>query len=385
MDSFIITLIKKRKMSKTFLAISALIGTIIGAGFLGIPYVVMKSGFSIGLFHLIFLAIVLGIIMLYLGEIVLRTKTNHQLPCYAEKYLGKPGKKLMLAAFTFGIYSAIIAYLIAEGESFSFIFTNSIQYQFIFGIAFWIVLSALSYFGLKALEEADSLGFIIIIILVISIIALKISKIDTSNLTYSNPINFFTPFGVILFAYLGFSVVPEMKRIFGKENNLMKKSIICAQIIAFAIYVIFTIVVLGFAGANTPQLSTLALGKPFILLGMITMFTSYITLSIVLIDTFRFDFHLSKAKSWLITIIIPLIAFIILELTNNASFTTILSVGGVISGGLTAILILFMVKNAKKFGNRTPEYEIPYSKILTWFLILVFIIGAILEIINVIK
>ena len=372
-------------MAKTFLAVSALIGTMVGAGFLGIPYVVMQSGFPIGLLHLVLLALILGITLLYLGEISLRTKTNHQLPGYAEKYLGKPGKIIMFGAFAFGIFAAILAYLIAEGESLSFLFHGSTQYQLIYGLAFWFVLSILSYFGLKALEEADSLGFIILIILVISIVALKISKIDISNLTYSNHSMFFTPFGVILFAYLGFSVIPEINRILGKDKNLMKKSIIYSQSIVFFLYTLFTIVVLGFAGENTPPLTTIALGKAFVFLGMITMFTSYITLSVVMIDTFRFDFNLSKKKSWLITILIPLLLFLILELTNNASFTTVLGIGGVISGGLTAILILFMIKNAKIYGDRTPEYKIPYSKILTWILSIIFIVGAIIEISNVIK
>jgi len=72
-------------------------------------------------------------------------------------------------------------------------------------------------------------------------------------------------------------------------------------------------------------------------------------------------------------------------LANKAEFTKVLSVGGVLSGGLAAILIFFMVKNAKKFGDRTPEYQIPYSKILTWLLVIIFILAAIFEIINIIK
>jgi amino acid permease len=53
-------------MNKTFIALCTLIGSAIGAGVLGIPYVIMRSGFSIGLFHLIFIAIIMTITMLYL-------------------------------------------------------------------------------------------------------------------------------------------------------------------------------------------------------------------------------------------------------------------------------------------------------------------------------
>ena len=98
------------KEERTFVAISALIGTIIGAGFLGIPFVVMQSGFKIGLIHLVFIASIVALITLYLGEIALRTKTNHHLTGYAEKYLGKAGKNLMFFAVAFGVYSALQEY-----------------------------------------------------------------------------------------------------------------------------------------------------------------------------------------------------------------------------------------------------------------------------------
>src|SRR3989338_6366946 len=116
-------------MSKTYQAISILDGTIIGAGVLGIPYVVMQSGFGIGLINIFLIAFVMTIILLYLGEIGLRTKADHHLTGYANLYLGKKGKILMFIAFVFGIYSALLAYLIGEGESFSQLIFSSPQYS----------------------------------------------------------------------------------------------------------------------------------------------------------------------------------------------------------------------------------------------------------------
>jgi heme/copper-type cytochrome/quinol oxidase subunit 2 len=100
-----------------------------------------------------------------------------------------------------------------------------------------------------------------------------------------------------------------------------------------------------------------------------------------MIDTLRFDFNLNKKRAWFYTVSLPLILFIFLEILDIASFTSVLGIGGVISGGLTAILILFMVGNAKRKGDRLPEYSIPYSRVLTYTLIAIFIIGAILQII----
>jgi len=369
-------------MSKTFIAVSALIGTIVGAGFLGIPFVAMKSGFGITLLLLNIIAVAIMILMLYLGEIVLRTKSNHQLTGYAEKYLGKKGKIWMSIAVTFGIYSAIVAYLIGEGNSLSYLFFGTTQYSLQFGIGFWLIMSVISYFGLKALEEGESIGIMLLFILIISVSVISFNKIDAINLTYNNPQNLFVPFGVILFAFLGFSIIPEIGRIIGKDKILMKRSIITAYVIAFIVYVLFTFIVLGSQGQNTPQIATLTLGKPFILLGIVTMFMAYLALSVALMDNFKFDLKKNKLKAWLCTILAPLIIFIILNIIGKVEFTKVLGIGGVISGTITAILILLMVKKAKLHGDRKPEYEIPYSKIIGSVIMSIFILGTIFEILH---
>jgi len=98
-------------------AISILVGTIIGAGILGIPYVVAQAGFLTGMVVLVVLSVAVILINLLLGEIVLSTQGNHQLTGYAEKYFGKIGKYLMFGSVVFGFYGALLAYIIGEGEA----------------------------------------------------------------------------------------------------------------------------------------------------------------------------------------------------------------------------------------------------------------------------
>ena len=80
----------------TFRATALLCGTIIGAGVLGIPYVISKVGFIPGFFIILLIGLAMLMLNLLLGEVILRTPGNHQLPGYAERYLGKTGKKLMM-------------------------------------------------------------------------------------------------------------------------------------------------------------------------------------------------------------------------------------------------------------------------------------------------
>ena len=154
---------------KLLTAVSIFVGTVIGAGILGIPYVVSQSGFLIGGAWIIVLGLVILITNLYLGEIALRTKKDHQLPGYAEKYLGKKGKKIMLSASLIGFYAALVAYLVGEGESFSVLFFGHIDYAIYCGIVFWLVLTYFVYHGYDSLKKGEKWGVLAVIFLIILI------------------------------------------------------------------------------------------------------------------------------------------------------------------------------------------------------------------------
>ncbi len=97
---------------KTFRAMATLVGTVIGAGIFGIPYVIAKIGFLPGIFYLLILSALVLILNLIYGEIILRTHGDHQLTGYGEIYLGKRGKFLATLAIFTAAYGALLAYLI---------------------------------------------------------------------------------------------------------------------------------------------------------------------------------------------------------------------------------------------------------------------------------
>ena len=77
----------------------------------------------------------------------------------------------------------------------------------------------------------------------------------------------------------------------------------------------------------------------------------------------------------LILILVILTVFVIV-LTGIATFVKALEISGVISGGLTGVLIVLMTLKAKKLGNRKPEYVVPINWFIALFLIAVFVSGA---------
>jgi len=367
-------------MNKKFWSTAfTLSGSIIGAGILGLPYVFAKSGFIIGLSWLIFLGLILILVNLYIGEVTLRTKGTHQLQGYAQKYLGKTGSKIMFFAVLFGIYSALLAYLIGEGQSLSQIITGTTNYALIFGIAFWLILTVLLREGLRGLRKIETWGVLAIIAIVVGIFIWFVPSIQMPQLTEINPSQVFVPIGVVMFALLGFTAIPELRREIEGEEKQLKKAIIIGATIPIILYIIFSLTVVGVLGKNVEEVATLSLGPAALILGIFTMFSSFFVHSFILRDFFRYDLRMSKKTIFFWVSLFPLLLYLIVIFFSIAGFVKVLAIGGVISGGATGILILLINYKAKKQGNRKSEFSIPINKFIIAILALIFLLGIITQ------
>ncbi|MEM2933100.1 MAG: aromatic amino acid transport family protein [Candidatus Pacearchaeota archaeon] len=368
---------REEKKGKLFAAIATLTGTAVGAGFLGIPYVVAKSGFLIGLIQMIVLALIIMLVNLYLGEVILRTKETHQLPGYALKYLGKGARAIMVFSMLFGIYAAMIAYFIGEGQVLSFIFTGTLNYSLVFSFAFFVVMALLIYFGIEALEKGETFGMITVLSIIIILTIIFLPKVSLSNLAHvsKDPVEWFLPYGVILFSFLSFSALPEVKQEIKNNEKIFKKAIIVGALIPLLTYALFTFAVVGFAGKATPEIATIALGKIPSLLAVFTMFTACFALGNALRDMYELDLKIKHFYSWLLAVIVPFVMFVIIYFFKLATFIIVLEWSGAVSGGLTGILALLMLLKAKRSGNRSPEYNVPINWVIAIILILVFVAG----------
>jgi len=372
----------------SFGAIATLVGCIIGAGILGIPYVVAKAGFITGLIDIVLIGIVMTIMHLYLGEVVLRTKGNHQLVGYAEKYLGRAGKNLMWFAMVFVIYGALVAYTIKEGDFLNALFNTYFGGNpFTYSLIFLGLMAFLVYFELNVLEKSEMLMVSILLGVIFLIGIFALPHINTNNLTSFNPGSFFLPYGVILFAFLGIVSIPEMKEELTKNKAYLKKAIIIGCSIPLIVYILFAFVVVGVTGINTTDGAILGLGNAIgyemlvfgTLFGIITMMSSFLILAFSLKEMFEYDYKIDKFSSWFLTCSVPLVIFLL----GVKSFVRTIGVAGSVSGGLMGILIALMHIKAKKLGNRKPEYSIKKSNIITWLLILLFVFGIVYELLNV--
>ena len=368
-----------------FGAISTLIGLTIGAGILGIPFVIAKAGFLTGIVNIIILGILILILNLYMGEVSLRTKGIHQLTGYAKIYLNSIGNFLMTSSFIIFTHGALIAYIIKTGEFLSALLSPILGgTPIIYSILFTTIAFIIVYEGIKIVERSE-LYMVLSIIIIITLIAIfTIPYIETNNLTGFSAKNLFIPYGVVFFAFLATPAIPEMNEELKNNKKYLKKAIIIGSIIPIFVYLLFAMIVVGISGVNTTDGAILGLAsilgsKILVLgtmLGILTMTTSFIAIAFALTEMYRFDYKLKNQTPSMFVCFIPLtIALIIMNSNIKNAFFKILDITGSIGGSLTGILIIWMWWKAKTLGKRKPEYTINKKNILSPIIMLMLILG----------
>ena len=341
---------------------SIIIGTIIGAGILGLPFAFMKAGFLTGLLVLIIISLCVIVLALFLGEVTLRTKKNYQLSGYTGIYLGKSIKNIQAILLLFGMYSALLAYTIGQGEILYNLFGGS---KFIWSMAAYVVLGFLVIKGLDLIKRIEFIIGLLILGFIFVLAVLAKPHINLDYWTSFSLAKFFIPYGAILFACSGLVSIPEAKEIISanQAEKSLRAVILIGNIVPVLIYISFAALVIAVTGPATTEIATIGLtsviGPTALIIGslfsIIAMSSSFMTLGTAIKTTFQYDYKLKPLLAIILTLSIPLLAFI-LGLRN---FFGIVSVSGALSIGLTGLISIWVFWQARKKGQRKPEYTVP--------------------------
>jgi amino acid permease len=373
-------------IDKSFLSASLLVGTIIGAGIFGVPYVVAKAGLIPCLFYFFVLGGVSFLTHLFMGEIVLRTEENHRMSGYAKKYLGGLGSSIMSFSVVLGTILSLIAFIILGGQFlkifFNFCFPLIYVNSFRLSILFAVVLLPLLFKGIKNVAKAEFFSNILFGLIIILILFFSFPNIDLNNFQLFDSSNVLLPYGVILFSLTGWCAVPEMVEVLksNEDKKKLKKSIIISISSAIVIYFIFILAVVGVSGSTTTEETFTGLlphlDSKIILLGVIagiiTLADSFLILSINLKNTLIYDYNFSRFFSLLVSWFLPVFLFF----CGMRHFIDVIGVAGTLIGAIEGIAIIVIFKKAKISGNRKPEYSINISRFSELALISIFILGA---------
>lgn len=369
-------------------AVGAMIGGVIGVGIFGIPYTFAQSGFVLGAIELFVIAFLILVLLLMLSEVAIQTPGKHRLIGYMRVYLGKKWAFVMLWAFAISLWGAMIAYLIIGGgflhTLFSPIFGGD---RFIYQILIILPIAFLTAHGVRYIAKVELyiIGALLFLFGFITLAA--IPYIDLSNLTTVSYDQFFLPYGVLIFAFGGLGMVPEIKDILGKKQEWrLAHAVIAGHLIIAAIYLFFSLAVLGVTGSMTTESAfdglIPVLGPVFAIvgsfLGALTIISIFSLLSIQLQDTFQFDYGMKKLTAWLFVLSVPLILFLL----GVREFIELIGFMGSIFGGLTAISVILMYQKMRKSPICRMHRCINIPQSISFLLMALFVLGIIWTIID---
>jgi len=368
-------------------AVAVLIGTVVGAGAFGLPFVMAQSGWNLGLLYLIILTGVVTLIHLAYGEIILRTRQEHRLAGYAAKYFGQRAKIFTTLIVLVEYYGALLAYIILGGEFLRIIFG-----RFLGGspdawvLIFFILAAAAVGSGLKFVSGSELIMTLALVAVVVVLTVKGWPMIDYQHFVLINWSNWLLPYGVVLFALSGSVAVPEMRQVLKGQEKKLKTAIFCGSLISAIIYLGFAWAIVGVSGKQTSEDAILGL-VPYLgnwvvqigaVFGALVVFTSFIVLGLNLKNTYRNDYHLNSVWSFTLTCAVPLLAYWL----GIKSFILVIGFVGAVAAGLDGITTILIYLKAKQWGDRQPEYSLSNAKFLSGFLIFIFSFGLVAVLIS---
>ncbi|MDP2910098.1 MAG: aromatic amino acid transport family protein [bacterium] len=361
-------------------ALAVLLGTIIGVGIFGLPYAASKAGLAVMFFYLIIMSALIAKMHLIYADIIAEDNNNRRLPGFVGEYLGSFWKYFVFLVIAVGMTGSSIAYLIIGGEFLHYLLSPLLGgAPILYSLLFFALGSLLVFKGIKTIANLEIILSMVLLAILFFISWKAVPFINIGNFASFSPQFILFPYGIVIFSLWGSNAIPELKEIAGKGS--LKKIILAGVFASALVYLIFIAAVLGVSGTGVSKdaisgllyfLGPGVLGLGFIF-GVISCFTSYITLSLSFKKTLWYDLKLNKNISWAAASFVPLILF----LFGIKRFIPVMNFTGAVSLGLESfvLIILYRAFLKKKFGLKiNPLYYI---------LAVVFAAGAAFEIFNI--
>lgn len=340
---------------KEIYAISVLAGTIIGVGFFALPYITMIVGIEAILIYFFVLGLVSFLLHLFFGELSLITPDYKRLPGFAKIYFGRFGEKIAYFTSIISLFGALLAYLIVGGEFLEELMGSFFVKNIVFWTIFYSIIGAiLIFFDVKVVEKIEFWGLVLFLVVLFFISVKSFNLINWQNFSLGKVTfkdgNWFLPYGPILFSLWGMALIPEIEEILKDKKQALLKTIAISILISILVYLFFIFLILGIAGKNTKESALLNLrellgkerGSLLLFFGIVTTFTSYLTLGLTLKKILWYDLKLNKILAWLLTCLLPIFLFLL----GIKKFIPLISFLGGIFLGLEGILVLLMYKKA---------------------------------------
>jgi len=319
------------------------IGTIIGASFFALPFIISHQNLYISIFIFFLVFLIVSYTNYIYTEIITKTQSTHQLPGYAEIYLGKNSKVLITIMSFLGGIGGNLAYIIISISFIKILLPNINSNMLAIIIILFIGISTSNGAIFKRSEKILTITLAGLLLFLSFYLIFSSDFNYTINLLINNKINYYYIFpmlGITLSANAGAGILPELKKELKNTNRLL--TIFSNALIPLLLYVLFISGVLGnneivskdsLTGLTNilPQ----ALVYITVIVGLLAILTSFESNIVVNIDTLRQDFNFRKITATTIVILIPTILFI----TGLTDLLLVLSIVGGVFTAFTHLII----------------------------------------------
>lgn len=333
-------------------ALGTHIGTIVGVGVFGLPYVFHQAGSIVGLIELVVVTVMTVLITLMYAEITIQTPGRHRFVSYIGRFLGPSGRVCATIVYVLALFGSFMAFTVVGGE-----FLNTLIPAL--GPSVAVVLVALiaglfSWVGMRFVAKMEVGVIALILFLYALIILVSLPKADFSTLLVvsSHPLDLIAPYGVIFFALFGLSAIPEVHDLLGRNTRQMSRVVITTFVIVGALYAAFALAVVAASGSHTSPDALSGLGyavSPAVvmigmILGLISILSVFTESGIQFIETLEFDLRFPRGLAWLLAFGLPVVLYFL----GLREFVQIAAFVGSVIGGLTSILVVLAYEKMKR-------------------------------------
>lgn len=349
--------------------VAIIFGANIGAGILSLPYGSRTGGFPALVVALLIAGFLTTASMLYIAEVALRTDTPLQLSGLARKYLGNAGSWLIFAGISINGLGALIAYASGSGQ----ILSELLGVPPVIGsLLFYVPGVVVVWLGLKATgrsEQAITSGMVLLIAVLVGWTFVG-PGIDGANLTYLSPYFIVPIMNLAVFAFIAQYTVPELARGLAQHSpRMLPRAVVAGMCATGFTLALVPLAALGMMGpdAMTPVV-TIAwadrLGQVaywfanlFAVLAMLTSFWAIgLTLLTNIFDRFAWP-ATGSVKHRLMGLGLVAVPPFLIAALGLAGFVSALGYAGGFAGAIMSIIPVLMLRQARRHGDREPEWQ----------------------------
>lgn len=335
-----------------WLGASPLIGTVVGVGIFGLPYVFSQAGYVFGLIQLIIVA-ALSLLTFYIYADLLAINRGHvRFVAVVSNQLGPFGRFMATVSYYGSMWGALLAYIIIGGQFLANVLNPLLRGEdFVYQVLFWLSASVCMVGGSLFVRQLQRLLIPVFFIMIAALTLFALPHLDIDYLAVMNPERVFLPFGALIFAFSGFSAVPESRDALGRRKTFIRPALLLGVTLVGVLYALFTFAIVGMTGPFTSPQSVdglrLAVG-PWLsifvsVIGLCTVFTAFVSVGNALMNSLIYDYRGRYLSSWWLTVTMPLCLF----LFGARDFIDVIGTTGGLLGGLSGIVLLVAYERAR--------------------------------------